>query len=106
MSFLPGVSGNSKGRPKHTAEQQKEKEVFNSLLKAATIDALKGIIDISSDAKNKDRFAACKFLIEKAYGAATVFLSDNELEAITINIVRHSPAGELQNDIDNEDCWD
>jgi len=90
MAFQKGKSGNEKGRPKQTEEQKVERNRFRNLLKAATIPALENIIAIAFDEKSKDRFSACKFLIEKAYGANFVFLSEGEANELSIQIIRHS----------------
>ena len=72
MPYAKGQSGNPKGRPKQTAEQKSQKEQFQRLLKSSTVEALQSIIQIASDRYNKDRFNACKYIIDKAYGANTV----------------------------------
>ena len=76
MPFEKGKSGNPKGRPRQTAEQKSQKEQFQRLLKSSTVDALQSIIQIANDRYNKDRFNACKYIIDKAYGANTAFLLD------------------------------
>ena len=80
MPFEKGRSGNPKGRPKQTAEQKSQKEQFQRLLKSSTVEALQSIIQIASDRYNKDRFNACKYIIDKAYGANTAFLLDGTEE--------------------------
>lgn len=89
MSFSKGMSGNKAGRPKQTAEQKSQKERFEALLRASTISALESIITIAQDRFCKDRFQACKFIIEKAYGANIAFLLDGEEEKdpIVIKVV-------------------
>ena len=76
MPYAKGQSGNPKGRPKQTAEQKSQKEQFQRLLKSSTVEALQSIIQIANDRYNKDRFNACKYIIDKAYGANTAFLLD------------------------------
>lgn len=78
MPFEKGKSGNLAGRPRQTAEQKTQKEQFQRLLRTSTIDALQSIIQIANDRYSKDRFNACKYIIDKAYGANTAFLLDGE----------------------------
>ena len=66
MPYAKGQSGNPKGRPKQTAEQKSQKEQFQRLLKSSTVEALQSIIQIANDRYNKDRFNACKYIIDKA----------------------------------------
>ena len=106
MPYAKGQSGNPKGRPKQTAEQKSQKEHFQRLLKSATVDALQSIIQIANDRYNKDRFNACKYIIDKAYGANTAFLLDGTEETAP-TIIRSVPYGKEVNDEDwNEDDWD
>lgn len=86
MPFEKGRSGNPGGRPKQTAEQKSQKEQFQKLLKSSTIDALQSIIQIANDRYNKDRFNACKYIIDKAYGVNTAFLLDGTEESAPIVI--------------------
>lgn len=78
MPFEKGKSGNPKGRPRQTAEQKSQKEQFRQLLKSSTVDALQSILQIANDRYNKDRFNACKYIIDKAFGVNTAFLLDGE----------------------------
>ena len=89
MPFEKGKSGNPKGRPKQTDEQKQQKEQFKELLKTSTVTALKSIIQIANDESNKDRFNACKYIIDKSYGNNTSFLLDDnaELGPVVIKIV-------------------
>ncbi len=91
MPYAKGQSGNPKGRPKQTAEQKSQKEQFQRLLKSSTVEALQSIIQIANDRHSKDRFNACKYIIDKAYGANTAFLLDGEEETtpIVIEIAPH-----------------
>lgn len=106
MPYVKGQSGNPKGRPKQTAEQKSQKEQFKKLLKFATVDALQSIIQIANDRYNKDRFNACKYIIDKAYGANTAFLLDGTEETAP-TVIRIVPYGKEVEDEDwNEDDWE
>lgn len=103
MPFERGKSGNPKGRPRQTAEQKSQKEQFQRLLKSSTVDALQSIIQIANDRYSKDRFNACKYIIDKAYGANTAFLLDGEETApVVIKVVSYIKPGE---DGDWEQEW-
>jgi len=103
MPFQKGQSGNKKGRPKQTDEQKDERTRFQALLREATHPAMESIIAIACDERSRDRFKACQFIIDKAFGANTAFLTDDgSSEPITIHIVRSS-AGER--DQDDDDDW-
>ncbi|MGJ4851820.1 hypothetical protein ACH6CV_16400 [Bacillota bacterium Meth-B3] len=103
MGFPKGTSGNFRGRPKQTAQQKEAREEFKALLKTATVPALESIIAIAQDRRNKDRFAACRFIIEKAYGAHTAFLSDGADDASPVVIVLRPGRCDNQNE---EDDWE
>lgn len=103
MSYVKGQSGNPKGRPKLTKEQKSQKEQFKQLLKSSTVDALQSIIQIANDKYNKDRFNACKYIIDKAYGANTAFLLDGEENTpVVIEVVPYRKPNE---DEDWEQEW-
>ena len=93
MPFQKGLSGNKAGRPKLSQTQQEERERFKSILKSSTVSALESIIAISQDRHNKDRFNACRYIVDKAYGANVVILSEGvyESEPLVIEVVRRAP---------------
>ena len=68
MSFEKGKSGNPKGRPKQSAEEKSQKEQFTALLRSSTVSALESIIHIANDRFSKDRFNACKYIIDVRAG--------------------------------------
>ena len=106
MPYAKGQSGNPKGRPKQTAEQKSQKEQFQRLLKSSTVEALQSIIQIANDRYNKDRFNACKYIIDKAYGANTAFLLDGTEDTST-TVISIFPYGKEVKDEDwNEDDWE
>ncbi|HEY5556676.1 hypothetical protein [Acetobacterium sp.] len=106
MSFVKGQSGNVKGRPKQTEQQKDEKEQFIKLLKESTIKSLESIIYIAKDRLSKDRFNACKYLIDKAYGVETAFLLDGSEEAgpLVIEVVRRTKDPDMETE--TEEDWE
>lgn len=104
MPFEKGKSGNPRGRPRQTAEQKSQREQFQRLLKSSTVDALQSIIQIANDRYNKDRFNACRYIIDKAYGANTAFLLDGteETTPIVIEVVPYGKQNEDDEDWEQE----
>lgn len=102
MPFEKGKSGNPKGRPKQSAEEKSQKEQFKKLLRSSTVTALESIIQIANERYNKDRFNACKYLIDKAWGANTAFLLDGteEAEPVVITVVPYRQEDE------DEEAWE
>ena len=89
MPFQKGRSGNPNGRSKQSTEEKDQRKKFKELLKSSTVMALESIISIANDCYNKDRFNACKYIIDKAYGVNTAFLLDDEemTQPIVIKVV-------------------
>ena len=105
MSFTKGQSGNPKGRPRQTEEQKRQREKFQALLRASTVDALEGIIQIAHDRHSRDRLNACKFLIEKAYGSNTALLMD-DIESVAPVVIEIRPWKKEEDDDWGEDSDD
>lgn len=104
MPFEKGRSGNPRGRTPMTVEQKKEREKFQSLLRSSTIAALTSIIQIANDRYNKDRFKACAYLIDKAYGANTAFLLDGTEEQVPV-VIKVQPYGKSSDEEEWEREW-
>ena len=102
MAFQKGVSGNPKGRPKMNDDEKEQREEFKSLLRSATVPALPAIIEISQSKCSKDRFNACKYIVDKAFGNNTVFLSE-DVEDIEPVIIRVMPYQKEDEDNKDED---
>lgn len=104
MPFEKGRSGNPRGRAKMTAEQKAERNAFQSLLRSSTVTALQSIIQIANDKYNKDRFKACAYLIDKAYGANTAFLLDGTEEQVPV-VIKVQPYGKSSDEEEWEREW-
>lgn len=103
MPFTKGQSGNENGRPKQTQDQKDQKEQFQSLLKKATVPALQGIIEISADKRHRDRLNACKYIIDKYYGANTsIGGADDDFDTLTIRVLRFDSNKEDMMDEEND----
>lgn len=102
MPFEKGKSGNPKGRPKQGEEEKSQKEQFKKLLRSSTVTALESIIQIANDRSSKDRFNACKYLIDKAWGVNTAFLLDGteKTEPVVITVVPYKQEDE------DEEAWE
>ena len=87
MPFEKGKSGNPRGRPKQTKEEKAQRERFRALLKESTLTALETILKIANDRYSKDRFSACKYIIDKAYGANAAFLVDDGIDTSPLVVV-------------------
>jgi hypothetical protein len=101
MSFTKGVTGNPKGRPKYSKQQKEERDSFKELLKSSTLSALESIIEISQEKHGKDRFNACRYLIDKAYGANAVLI-DNKDDDSPVFIIVKSNAKKATESMDDE----
>ncbi len=101
MAFIEGRSGNPKGRPKMSDDEKAQREEFKRLLRTATVPALRSIVEISQSKCNKDRFAAAKFIVEKAYGSNVAFLSngvEDDIEPVQIIITPYHKEDEAEDE--------
>lgn len=75
--FVKGVSGNAGGRPKIPAD-------VKEMLRAATVDAAKLLIDTMQDkgAKLELRIDCCKTIMDRVYGKATQPIEGNVQAAV------------------------
>ena len=83
-------------------DEKEQREEFKNLLRFATVPALQAIIEISQSKCSKDRFNACKYIVDKAFGNNTVFLSE-DVENIEPVIIRVMPYHKEDEDNKDED---
>lgn len=112
MGFTKGASGNPKGRPKYSIQQKEARDSFKELLKSSTLSALESIIEISQEKHSKDRFNACRYLIDKAYGANALLLENKDDDSPLVIIVRSNGKKASENlddeweETDDEDTFE
>lgn len=102
MSFKKGVSGNPKGRPKMSDDEKSQREEFRALLRTATVPTLQAIIEISQSKCNKDRFNACKYILDRCFGTNAVFFGEgaDDIEPVQIIITPYHKEDEGNKDED------
>jgi hypothetical protein len=84
--WKPGESGNKSGRPKTSEE-------FKEICKTHSVIALKGICEIATDKKHRDRLRACEYIVDRTYGKATQPIegTGDELKAIIHRTIINDP---------------